>query len=225
MAKRKYTKRAGKGKKAWKRRKASIARMPITGPYKIVRRLRFVDDYTPLQPTTAAFAVGHVFNLNGLYDPDETGVGAQPRGFDQYMTMYRNYVVLGARVVAKFVNISSSTFTRINMFPSRNSTIDVDPVDNLEVRGLRNCLIGPYTGGAGVKTLTINWSAKKWFGRKTVMTEKDLEGTSSANPSKPCYLHVTADPFDAGAGASGVRMQITIDYIVVFRTPVTPAQS
>lgn len=230
-----YFSRKGKGRytEDWKpgqyeisyKKPQSIASMPVTGPMRIFRKLRYVDDYTPLQPLTAGVAVGHVFNLNSLYDPDETGAGNQPRGFDQYMAMYRNYVVLGARVTAKFVNISSSTFTRINMFPSRNSTIDSDPIDNIEVRHLRNCLVGPYTGGAGVKTLTMNWSAKNWFGRKTVLTEKDLEGTSASSPTKPCYLHVVADPFDASAGSSGVRVQMQIDYLVCFRTPTQPAQS
>ena len=37
----------------------------------------------------------NIFNLNSLYDPDRTGVGHQPRGFDQIKTLYNRYRVYG----------------------------------------------------------------------------------------------------------------------------------
>ncbi len=40
----------------------------------------------------------NTFQLNGLYDPDTTGVGHQPYGFDQLATFYKLYTVRNARV-------------------------------------------------------------------------------------------------------------------------------
>lgn len=39
-----------------------------------------------------------VFRLNSLYDPDFTGAGHQPYGFDQMTTLYSTYQVYGVKV-------------------------------------------------------------------------------------------------------------------------------
>lgn len=208
-------------------RKFSLVKQPVTGPMKIFRKLRYVKDDLELVPSSAA-AVGHVFCLNGLYDPDITGVGNQPRGFDQYCStsggLYRNYVVLGCKVTVQFMNMSSSTYTRAMLKVSRASTIDADPIDALEKRIVKSTILGPYTGGAAVKTMSLNWSAKKWFGQKSVLPSSDYQGSSASNPGVQAYLHVMADPIGE-AGSAGFRCIVKIDYLLCFRTPTLPPQS
>lgn len=211
-----------KYKKRYYRRKMQISRMPVTAPYRLFRKLRYSNDWVDLEPTSG-IAVGHAYRLNGLFDPDATGTGDQPRGFDEYMTMYQKYVVLGARVIVKFLNESSSTYTRCIIRPVNTSAIDGDPVDNLEGRSIRNCIVAPFVGGGSVKTLSLNWSSKRWFGKKSVLEERDLSGTVTANPTTQCYLHVLNDGL--GAASLGCKCQVTIDYLVCFQEPNQPVQS
>lgn len=49
-------------------------------------------------PATQIFVTDQVYRLNSLFDPDETGVGHQPYGYDQITPLYRNYKVNAVRV-------------------------------------------------------------------------------------------------------------------------------
>jgi len=48
--------------------------------------------------TTGVTAAYQIVNGNNLFDPDRTGTGHQPRGFDQYAQQYRNYCVYSSRI-------------------------------------------------------------------------------------------------------------------------------
>lgn len=217
---------ASKWKKGQYEKKYSLVRQPVTGPDRIFRKLRYYRDDLELVPTSGPI-VGNVFSLNGMFDPDVTGAGNQPRGFDQYCStsggLYKNYVILGARVIVKFMNLSSSTYSRATLKISRANTIDSDPIDTLEKRYQRNAILAPSGSGQCIKTLSMKWSAKKWFGKSTVMTEKDLEGDNGSNPTTECFLHVGVDGM--GTASAGARCIVNIDYLVCFRTPTIPQQS
>jgi hypothetical protein len=47
------------------------------------------------------------FSLNSLFDPDETGVGHQPRYFDQWSNFYETYRVNGCKVELDFGDVTS----------------------------------------------------------------------------------------------------------------------
>lgn len=59
----------------------------------VATRLRTVLNYSA-QITPASIPVyEYLFNLNSLFDPDRTGTGHQPLGFDQIKTLYNRYRV------------------------------------------------------------------------------------------------------------------------------------
>jgi hypothetical protein len=45
-----------------------------------------------------------IFALNDAYDPNYSGVGHQPFGFDQLAAIYKRYLVLGAEIEIRFTN-------------------------------------------------------------------------------------------------------------------------
>jgi hypothetical protein len=53
--------------------------------------------YFNIDPSAGAPA-SYLFHANGLYDPDHTGAGHQPHGFDQIMALYKNYQVLSSAI-------------------------------------------------------------------------------------------------------------------------------
>ena len=58
-------------------------------------KLKYVDHITlDASPTNV---VGHHFVLNSLQDPNFTGIGHQPMGFDQYAAIYSHYRVYAVK--------------------------------------------------------------------------------------------------------------------------------
>lgn len=52
------------------------------------------------------------FRGNDLYDPDISGTGAQPYGFDQWMNLYERFRVLGSSIDVWFCSVGTSAGTQ-----------------------------------------------------------------------------------------------------------------
>jgi len=63
-------------------------------PHKFMT-LRYVENFT----TSIATTVGsqQTMNLNSLFDPNRTGTGHQPYGYDTIATLYNRYRVISTR--------------------------------------------------------------------------------------------------------------------------------
>lgn len=76
-------------------------------PSRIQVKLNYYETVL-LASTEVAAQAEYVFNLNSLFDPNQSGTGSQPRGFDQWASMYSNYLVKG---VAYRIKLRTSTDT------------------------------------------------------------------------------------------------------------------
>lgn len=89
---------AGARRKAWPKAKNKIVNVPrnkLAFPSNIRTTLRYTEKTIfSLNSTTAASIVN--FSGNNMRDPLTTGAGHQPRGFDEYMKLYKAYTVHGA---------------------------------------------------------------------------------------------------------------------------------
>lgn len=115
-------------KKMWKRKRGgrrsqltvNRAIQPI--PQRYICRLKYSQPFV-----LTAVAPVQQFNLNSLYDPDRTGVGHQPYGFDQLAALYNRYRVIATSYV---VNATASSAIRVaaiatNTTPAPNSLSDI----------------------------------------------------------------------------------------------------
>ncbi len=78
----------------FKRRRKTTASFVdrVTGPQTLIRKLRYCDRLE-IDPGASSALGEHFFSCVGLFDPDITGTGHQPMGFDQYMALYDHYQV------------------------------------------------------------------------------------------------------------------------------------
>jgi len=79
---------------------------------------------------------GHAFNGNGLYDPDDTGTGHQPRGFDQIKALYRTYRVTASSIRVRFCNLSAGSGSLCGLYADSSSDSNpttADIYDFLEI--------------------------------------------------------------------------------------------
>ena len=70
-------------------------------------KMHYVETVTLTTDTAGVFGAGTTFRLNSLYDPNLTGTGHQPYGYDQMAALYKRYIVSGVKVHITFTDPSA----------------------------------------------------------------------------------------------------------------------
>lgn len=197
----------------------SVDRTPV--PKTAMIKFRYVDDVT-IDPAIGGVAT-HVFSCNGMYDPNITGTGHQPHGFDQWMTFYNHFTVVGAKITATAMTDTEANANQywFGVAVRPGTTL----VTNSTLAREDGMMKWRYNSGKQAKTtVSRKFSTKKFFGVKTPIAEHDYRGSNSANPNEQAYFHVTAgaigtnDPY-------AVECQVVIEYIAVLTEPKPVGQS
>jgi len=191
-------------------------------PNRMIVKMRYCDTNQLNADGSAASTV--TYALNGLFDPDVTGVGHQPMGFDQFAALYQSYKVLGARVTFEACGApSGSTSDQYVGFQfHENSSYTPSNIVQIIERGReRHKVLGNQTNRA---YLTMNWSAKKWYSKENY-SGQDTAGTISANPTEICYCSVFTTRADNSENPDVISYVVKIDYIVEWFGPLQMNQS
>lgn len=201
-------------------RRYRIARLPLTGfPANKLVRLRYASEFK-LDATSAATAF-HVWRLNSCYDPNLTGIGIQPTGFDEWMNVYNHCTVLGAKLIVRCLGPDGSANVTPSMWgividsssTAVNSTTTAQEV--MMLPGNAIALGGAVNMGAQYKNvLSKKWSAKKFFGRN-VRGAADYRHDASSNPNEGAYATVFTTNID-NTEPGELHFFLTIDYIALF---------
>lgn len=166
------------------------------------------------------------FNLSSLYDPDNSGGGHQPYGYDQFTAMYEKYKVYKAKVTLQWFDVGATN------------------------TGFCCAALRPSTSGTGIASLTYPYYVEKQVGGSVCLTstgnnrvveqnifvdlrkivgvtraqynDAQYEANYNANPSTSVYLEL-ASAFPSSANAIDVNVAINIEYYGVMwdRVPLT----
>ncbi len=141
----------------------------------------------------AALGVGdfHTYALTNLFDPDYTGAGNQPIGFDQVSTMYNRFRVMSVRIVLEFAN-NTNVPVDVGYVISTAPTLPASPFSWCVQRIADQKLLSYNTGGNSTTKFVIVVSPWEVLGiqKRQYIDEADYSGTSAAGPSRTCYLNV-----------------------------------
>lgn len=225
MPKRKYgpkRRRSFKKRRLVRYRKKRGYRMPpLICPTRKVVRLRYRGTFQ--LNATGGVVAAHTLSANGMFDPDITGTGHQPAGFDQWMVFYNHYTVLGARIKATFVSSStSSTLSQswIGCTVASGTSLGTTTTEGvLEKKHTRKGLIGSASSANGIKTITNYVSLKKYLGQRNVIDEDDNAGTASGNPTEQVYFICWQSPYAAFYDPDPVNVSFEITYIAMLHEP------
>ncbi len=159
----------------------------------------------------------HLMRANDLYDPDATGIGHQPLGFDQLMTLYNKFVVLGSIIKCNFTTQSTgaTAVQYVGVFPTTDSSINADPHILMEQKGIKKKLLGPYDSGS-YPIVTSSYSAKRWWGGK-VTSNTGQSGTDSSSPSDIVNYAVWCGAVTSTVSPAVCYANVTIEYVVLFK--------
>lgn len=192
--------------------------VPIVG----FKKMRYHE--TIALSITNAFQAQAIFSLNGLYDPNISGGGHQPLGFDQMMGLYNKYCVLGAKVSILGRPGSTGNTYPMNLIVEQNQLSSMQystpsqpwEKNTAKILTFNSSYQNVYTPSQQVK---LNFSAKKTFRTKDrggLISGGEYNGTSSANPSSEQRLFITYQGQGLQQTTASLYVDVTIEYIVAF---------
>lgn len=150
----------------------------------------------------------YVFTANGLYDPNITGTGHQPRGFDQLKDLYDHYLVTKSTIKVTFVSGASSSVGQIVGIQLQDDS--APEADMIEAMEGRTCSYGPLPKNDSACVKTLSFNSKSFFS----INDRLLYGQSNSNPSDQAFYVIFAQPmYNVDPAAIDVMVEIVYDVL------------
>lgn len=171
-----------------------------------------------LNATSGSLAT-YTWKANSLFDPDSTGGGHQPYGFDQFKTYYGLYQVVHSRIYSEVIVAVAASLSGLV------TSTEATPASILTAA---NLLVEPGRGQAGIinvatppRAFEARWDMKALYPDHD---PGDFQAAPTADPSRVDYF--TLFHQDPNLAASPVLYySVVIEYSVVWKDPVTVASS
>lgn len=166
------------------------------------------SEYITLNPGVGTTAY-HTFSANGLYDPDISGVGHQPRGFDQWMQLYTRYVVTKAKITIQATNDNNASSSALV-----GVAVTTDQLTSSDIRDFTEGRIASYTIVAkdAPRTISQTFDLQSWKKGVKIMSDDVISGSSSSNPGETYFFNVFASAMTNGLDVQTVPLYVTIEY-------------
>lgn len=189
-------------------------------PLRMRTTLKYVSN---ISYAGAAAAYQYQYNGNGLFDPDKTGTGGQPLGFDQLATLYSAYQVTASRIRVTLPGASTALAASIvlGVIASRESS-DFPSTANQQIAqpGMVN-RIG--SGTVYNPPLVVSSSAvtASMYGVRD-LNDVGFQAVVAANPGNLWYWNVVISRLDDTTTFSTlpIRFIVELEYDVDFITPI-----
>jgi len=237
MAKRKYAGRSGsrKRRKTSKRSRYRRSRLPISGfPKTKVVKLRYCHTVTITNPApihvTDPTSICTTFIANGPDQPWNPLVTHQPKGYDQWNSIYNHWQVLGSKIKVKCTSANDNTAWGVVRVPDAQQMHGMTYPQIVETRfaGEGKSRNPGYSFNTPANlTQVAKFSSKKQFGKNSTNNE-ELSGTQGTQPSEKTYYDIWQIPTLGAAGGATPKegaYLVIIDYIMLFTEPRLLAQS
>jgi len=235
--------RRTKGKASGRKARNALVRVPrnkIGFPQSMQTQVRYCDalDFTPSSSTISLQS----YLANGLHDPQVAVGGHQPRGFDEFMEVYKKFTVKGSRISVTWSyegyngpstymttgapqqSIQSSAgavqavpATVGMVIPAVEPSVSGTVTQSQEIEKARWCTITP-SGEA--KTIVSSTRSTDFFGKDFLVGADGYTGTSGSDPLNKIYYHICCGlQHDEYPVQIKLRANICITYDVTFTEP------
>lgn len=168
----------------------------------------------------------YFFTANGIFDPNITGTGHQPIGFDQMMLLYEQATVVRSSIEVTFnVGAGLTANCGIALFPD---AVAITAASQLVENGLIKYI--PLTSGTNTfqnqrmrSTVRLDCDVAKYFGRpsyQSMMNDDNLYTTAAANPVEQVYYGIVAWQMSPdGATTTALGFDVLVSYDVIYWEP------
>lgn len=166
----------------------------------------------------------HTFSANSIYDPDVTGTGHQPKGFDELTALFDHYCVLGSKLSATYIPTDGETV--VGGVTMDDSLVFLAQFDG--VQEAPECVWRVVTPGGGPRRITRKINPLKFLHKN----EKDSEvngimgnlGTG-ASPTEQVYYQVWAKGRNGSADPQPIDVLIDMEFVCRLKEPRELGQS
>lgn len=196
---------------------------PVPFPFPVRQRVTMSYPHrNGISESTVGSGVSYTYSLNSLYDPNTTGVGSQPIGFDQFSALYGSFRVVAVDFVVEFISAVSSAATAISQVVGVlvNAT-NALPTNVQSWPGLPTTRSRLITNTGGTNRCTFSARALPWkiiqIPRVQYMSSPDYAHTPTGNPARQIYLILYT--FGSGSAVSAVTYDIRLIYHVELMQP------
>jgi len=182
-------------------------------PQRCRAQLKYTS-YVNLDPPVGTVGLQYI-RCNSVYDPDATGAGGQPRGFDQYAQLYDQYTVTNAKMKCWAVLPPGTGASNGGLM------LGVSIVDDTGTSpAVDACADRPFTtykivnSSAAMKDQTVmsSWNRNKRFPKsETYLT---LSAAITNNPAEMEFFQVWTYPAISPLGTDG--SSFTLQYEIVY---------
>lgn len=195
-------------------------------PKKIVRTLIY-STFTAIDPAATGNVAYHQFNAASVFDPDISGTGHQPMGFDQIMPLYNQFRVLHCSLTCTFA-IDASIDP--DVIPNGIAVVGIKLADNsgslntklahlIENRRCKYKYLNYATGANNVKTVKYGVVPHKFSGLQWQAAE--LIGDATQDPPLTVIIAPFASAMDEVTNLPIINLNVRIAYKVQFSHPET----
>lgn len=216
-----------RGRRRYVGRRRSRRRFGLAGrlPRTTYKKHYFVQSGVVLDPAASLDTVGKMYRLNGVSDPDASGGGHQPRGYDQMQFFYAQYEVVYAKIRVTFEAGDYAAFGGISIHddPSPTNTKTNDYMEGAEWARWRN--LPNVAAGQMPLNLSMRVRPRRFWRTRSDGGNWISPTTETGVPLNQVYARVWAGSRSASVNPVGVTCTVGITYYVKYTSPVTFAQS
>lgn len=213
-AKRRYKKKPRKqtkyGKPFLRTNGMKLSRTMNPFPTNYVCKLRY-SQVLPLTSGVGSWGYQR-FQLNNLYDPDYSGVGHQPRGYDEITAIYQRYLVLGAKIKLKILQTTSQN-AYVGFTVRKDASAPLIFEDWTEGRYGSSKLLKSNDTSTHTKQLSIRM--QDFFGKKMKLTDDNACTDFTSNPVDICNFVIGVNDIDL-LSTVGLKIEAEIIYDCIF---------
>jgi len=163
----------------------------------------------------AAGAIDQRFRLNSIFDPNLTGTGHQPLGYDQYSTFYGRYRVTDVTMVfTGAMDPSVATYPcRMTIFADNNTNPYTDQQTGTEQNSATSSLI--TSNSVPLKVVKrFNLARVAGVDKKSYADDR-FQSVFGTNPSEEIILHVLGTRADGSSADAGAIKYAVVLYMKV----------
>lgn len=175
----------------------------------------------------------YVFCANDLFDPNVTGTGHQPNGFDELMGFYKTAIVTSSFIKVRPVQIDAS-YEQLNAYLFiRQSALSTGEAFTATSQALecekhsKVIVIGGYAGKSQnwkEDKVFSRWNGKRWFGKGYLPGAREFSCDAGSSPTERCFYRI----FNVSVGANNpaaMNILVEIQYTVTFTEEALLPQS
>jgi len=201
-------------------RPSPLSRTPFGGfPLTSRATLKYCDVLTVNAP--AGLAGGASYRANSIFDPDETGTGHQPMGYDTFALIYGVYCVLSSRMrITAVASGNTGALCACGIGLDDDGVIGTPSTSTLIERGGYNYKYYKDSSSCvDPVSVTASFDATKWFGKKYTVDDPNMSALIGANAGRSCRYIVFVGPLDASSDLSTTTFSVEIEFDCLFSMP------